>query len=272
MFTNKFLDMKKQVLYLSIILMAAFTPLILEITLHNWWVFLSLIPAIPVIWWAQGKLLHAATDYVLEGVGEGIRKGMDDFFKSEKFVQSVDDAMDCAWKEVFGGLKAPAPKVVEPTIADRQSVEKPELVATREWVDEIFSTKMANAMFVDGRTHRHINRRLDRLERLSRQGGWLAFTYPRAVSEGGFDYLCGTLTQGENGPNWCLVDVVVHNGYLVSGTVVDREDARYKANAEAAWDIGCNTPIGEDGQRMNEEVYIEKHVAESLVASVVKPV
>lgn len=252
--------------------MAAFTPLILEITLHNWWVFLSLIPLIPLIWWAQGKFAKAAADYMMEGVDVGIKKGMDNFFNSGKFTQVMDDAMDSAWKSVFGDLKAPAPKVSEPTIADRQSVEKPELVATREWVDEIFSTKMANAMFVDGRTHRHINRRLDRLERLSRQGGWLAFTYPRAISEGGFDYLCGTLHEGENGAIYSLIDVVVENGYLVKATVVDKENPRYKANAEAAWDIGCNTPIGEDGQRMNEEVYIERKVAETLVASVSKPV
>lgn len=144
--------MKKQVLYLAIILVAAFTPLVLEITFHNWWVFLSLIPAIPVIWWAQGKLLHAATDYVLDGAVAGIRKGIDNYFKSDQFTQ----AMDGAWKSAFGDLKAPAPKVSEPAGVDSQPAGKPELVATREWVDATLNTKLANVMRVDGEAHRQL--------------------------------------------------------------------------------------------------------------------
>jgi hypothetical protein len=143
---------------------------------------------------------------------------------------------------------------------------RPDVSATRQWVEEMMNKNLANVLHVNGTTHKQINDRLARLERLSRQGGYLAFYYPKSVHELGFKEFCGTLHIGENGETYCLYDIKVNGKDLVSATIVPSEHGGYKANSEANYDHVCSMYSGR-GTELCDELNITKEVAESLIAA-----
>jgi len=146
---------------------------------------------------------------------------------------------------------------------------RPDVPATRQWVEEMMNKNLSNVLHVNGTTHKQINDRLVRLERLSRQGGYLAFYYPKSVHELGFKEYCGTLHIGENGETYCLYDIKVDGKYLVSATIVPSEHEGYKANSEANYDLVCSMYSGR-GAELCDELNITKEVAEMLIASFAK--
>lgn len=142
-----------------------------------------------------------------------------------------------------------------------------EIVATRKWVDEIVNAKTSNCMRVGGDTVSLITRRIERLERLNKQGGYLAFVDDKSVRELGFDYLCGAIHEGENGKYYRLVDVVLSNGFsgeIVSATIVPEGDVRYKANVDANYDHVCANYSGR-GTEMCTEVGVSRELCEKLI-------
>lgn len=143
---------------------------------------------------------------------------------------------------------------------------RPDLVATRSFVQESLNKSLANVMHVNGSTHKFINDRLSRLERLNRQGGYLAFYYPKSVHELNFKEFCGTLHVGENGECYSLYDIKLDGKTIVSATIVPSDHAGLKSNAEANYDLVCNHYFGR-GSEMCDEIDISKELAESMIAT-----
>jgi len=143
---------------------------------------------------------------------------------------------------------------------------RPDLSATRSFVQDSLNKALVNVMHVNGSTHQHINGRLSRLERLNRQGGYLAFYYPKSVHELGFKEYCGSLHVGENGECYSLFDIKLDGKTVVSATIVPNGHEAWKANADANYDLVCANYSGR-GTEICDELDISKEVAESILAA-----
>lgn len=148
---------------------------------------------------------------------------------------------------------------------------RPDVPATRQWVEEMMNKNMSNVMHVGGTTHEGIKHRISRLERLNRQGGYLAFIDDKSVRELGFDYLCGTVHVGEIGETYRLVDITMKDGNMgnygeiIEATIVEKDDKRYMANVEANFNHVCENYSGR-GTEMGTEVAISKELADRLIS------
>jgi hypothetical protein len=149
---------------------------------------------------------------------------------------------------------------------------RPDVPATRQWVEDVVNAKTSNCMHVTGSTQKRNEDRLSRLERLNRQGGYLAFIDDKSVRELGFDYLCGSIHVGGGaGEYYRLIDVTMKdgdmgpNGSIIGGTIVGKDDKRYNDNVNANYDLVCTQYKGM-GTEMSTEVGISKELADRLIA------
>lgn len=140
-------------------------------------------------------------------------------------------------------LQYKAIQIIRHEFTDSQQTARPDVAATRQWVDDLLNKKMANTLQIGGITHNAMQHEIKRLKTiLLENDGYRALSYCCTESVSGCPHMIGTLWQGSTFVARISGGALSDGGFWRGFEIHAANDDQWKQWTDTCYDVACNGP------------------------------